>query len=81
MNRWQVFPFKYKVIRFTGDLLFHGGTLIIYTLFIHLAREWPKVMEKWELMECEMKQYGHTPDMAFKIKMLICIIMLLSISM
>ncbi|CAI6343122.1 unnamed protein product [Macrosiphum euphorbiae] len=41
--------------------------------------EWPKVMEKWELMECEMKQYGHTPDMAFKIKMLICIIMLLSI--
>jgi len=64
---------------FTGDLLFFGPTVIIYIVFIHLAMEWPKVMEKWELMECEMKQYGHTPNMAFKIKMLTCILVLLSI--
>ncbi|XP_008186707.1 gustatory receptor for sugar taste 64f-like isoform X1 [Acyrthosiphon pisum] len=63
----------------TGDLVFYGGTLINYMVFIHLAREWPKVMEKWELMEREMKQYGYPPNMAFKIKMLTCIIMLLSI--
>jgi len=50
-------------------------------VFIYLAREWPKVMEKWELMEREMKQYGYLPNMAFKIKMLICIMMSLSISM
>jgi len=49
-------------------------------VFIYLAREWPKVMEKWELMEREMKQYGHPPNMAFKIKVLTCIIALLSIS-
>ncbi|XP_060870938.1 gustatory receptor for sugar taste 64f-like [Metopolophium dirhodum] len=66
---------SYEVI---GDLLFHGGTLIIYTLFIHLAREWPKVMEKWELMEREMKQYGYPPNMAFRIKLFSCIILILS---
>jgi len=73
--------FKCKIIWLIGDLVFYGGTLIIYIVFIHLAREWPKVMEKWELMEREMKQYGYPPSMAFKIKMLICIIMLLSIGM
>ncbi|XP_022180782.1 gustatory receptor for sugar taste 64f-like [Myzus persicae] len=62
----------------TGHFVYFGGTLIIYIVFIHLAREWPKVMEKWELMEREMKQYGYPPNMAFKIKMLTCIIMLLS---
>eukprot|EP00102_Acyrthosiphon_pisum_P009197 XP_003246994.2 PREDICTED: gustatory receptor for sugar taste 64f-like [Acyrthosiphon pisum] len=62
----------------TGDLLFHGGTLIVYTIFIHLAREWPKVMEKWELMEREMKQYGYPPNMEFRIKMFSCIILILS---
>ncbi|CAI6343521.1 unnamed protein product [Macrosiphum euphorbiae] len=66
---------SYEVI---GDLLFHGGTLIMYTLFIHLAREWPKVMEKWELMEREMKQYGYPSNMAFRIKMFSCIILILS---
>ncbi|KAL4113449.1 hypothetical protein QTP88_017066 [Uroleucon formosanum] len=62
----------------TGDLVFYGGTLIIYILFIHLGRKWPKVMKKWELMELEMKQYGYPPNMAIRIKMSLCIILLLS---
>ncbi|XP_015369418.1 PREDICTED: gustatory receptor for sugar taste 64f-like [Diuraphis noxia] len=62
----------------TGELVFFGGTLIVYIVFIHLAREWPKVMGKWELMEREMKQYGYPSKMAFRIKMLTYIIILLS---
>lgn len=47
--------FIYATEYLTGDLIFFRGTLIIYILFIHLAREWLKVMEKWKLMEREMK--------------------------
>jgi len=36
-------------------------------------------MEKWELMEREMKQYGYPPNMAFRIKIFSFIILLLSI--
>jgi len=70
-----------KNVWFTGELVFFGSTLIVYIVFIHLAREWPKVMGKWELMERDMKQYGYPSNMAFKIKMLTYIIILLSTSM
>jgi len=38
-------------------------------------------MEKWELMEREMKQYGYPLNTAFKFKILTSIIILLSSSM
>jgi len=60
--------------------MFFGSSLVIYILFIHLAREWPKVMEKWELMEREMRQFGYPPKMAFKFKILTSIVMVLAIS-
>jgi len=69
-----------KDICFTGEIVFFGGTLVIYIVFINLAREWPKVMGKWELMEREMKEYGYPSNMAFKVKMLTWIIVLLSTS-
>lgn len=60
--------------------MFFGSSLVIYILFIHLAREWPKVMEKWELMEREMRQFGYPPKTAFKFKILTSIVMVLAIS-
>lgn len=66
---------------FSGEIIFFGGSLVIYTLFIHLAKEWPKIMAKWELMEREIKQFGQPPKTALKFKILICIIMSLSTSM
>lgn len=59
--------------------MFFGSSLVIYIIFIHLAREWPKVMAKWELMEREMRQYGYPPNTAFKFKILTSIVMFLSI--
>jgi gustatory receptor len=61
--------------------MFFGSSLVIYILFIHLAREWPKVMAKWELMEREMRHFGYLSNTALKFKILTCIIMLLAISM
>jgi len=61
--------------------MFFGSSLVIYILFIHLAREWPKVMEKWELMEHEMRQFGYPSNTAFKFKILTSIVMVLAISM
>ncbi|KAE9535846.1 hypothetical protein AGLY_007747 [Aphis glycines] len=63
----------------TGEIMFFGSSLVIYILFIHLAREWPKVMEKWELMEREMRQFGYPPKTAFKFKILTSIVMVLAI--
>ncbi|XP_026821627.1 gustatory receptor for sugar taste 64f-like isoform X1 [Rhopalosiphum maidis] len=63
----------------TGEIMFFGSSLVIYIIFIHLAREWPKVMEKWELMEREMRQFGYPPKMAFKFKILTSIVMVLAI--
>ncbi|XP_001942787.2 gustatory receptor for sugar taste 64f-like [Acyrthosiphon pisum] len=63
----------------TGEIMFFGSSLVIYILFIHLAREWPKVMEKWELMEREMRQFGYPSKTAFKFKILTSIIMVLAI--
>lgn len=60
--------------------MFYGSSLVIYILSIHLAREWPKVMEKWELMEREMRQFGYPLNAAFKFKMLTSTVMLLAIS-
>lgn len=59
--------------------MFFGSSLVIYILFIHLAREWPKVMTKWELMEREMRQFGYPHNTAFKFKLLTSIIMILAI--
>uniref|UniRef100_A0A2H8TLK2 Putative gustatory receptor 64f n=1 Tax=Melanaphis sacchari TaxID=742174 RepID=A0A2H8TLK2_9HEMI len=64
----------------TGEIMFFGSSLVIYILFIHLAREWPKVMEKWELMEREMRQFGYPPKMAIKFKILTSIVMTLALS-
>ncbi|CAH1721874.1 unnamed protein product [Aphis gossypii] len=61
-----------------GDIIFYGASLVLYIVFIHMARKWPKVMEKWELMEREMKQYGYPLNTAFKFKILTSIIILLS---
>uniref|UniRef100_A0A2S2Q3F9 Putative gustatory receptor 64f n=1 Tax=Sipha flava TaxID=143950 RepID=A0A2S2Q3F9_9HEMI len=63
----------------TGEIMFFGSSLVIYILFIHLAREWPKVMAKWELMEREMRHFGYLSNTALKFKILTCIIMLLAI--
>jgi len=60
--------------------MFFGSSMVIYILFIHLAREWPKVMAKWELMEREMDQYGYPPNTNLKFKILTSIIMVLAIS-
>jgi len=49
-------------------------------LFIHLAREWPKLMAKWELMEREMKQFGQPGNIALKFKIITSILMTLTIS-
>lgn len=60
--------------------MFYGSSLVIYMLSIQLARQWPKVMGKWELMEREMRQFGYPPNTAFKFKMLTSIVMILAIS-
>lgn len=60
--------------------MFFGSSLVIYILFIHLARKWPVVMAKWELMEREMRQFGYISNTAFKFKILSAIIMSLAIS-
>jgi len=65
---------------FTGDLLFFGCTLVIYIVFTHLAREWPKIMAKWELMEREIKQFERPHNIALKFKILTSIVVLLSTS-
>lgn len=67
----------FKII---GELLFFGSSLVIYILFIHLAREWPTIMAKWELMEREMRQFKRHTNIAFRLKLLTSIIMSLSIS-
>lgn len=64
----------------SGEIAFLGGSLVIYIVFIHLARQWPKLMAKWELMEREIKQFGHPSNTAFKFKILTSIIMILSTS-
>jgi gustatory receptor len=63
----------------TGEVLFYGGSLVIYILFVHLAREWPQFMAKWELMEREMRRLRNPPKTAYKFKMITSIIMFLSI--
>ncbi|XP_015369415.1 PREDICTED: gustatory receptor for sugar taste 64f-like isoform X2 [Diuraphis noxia] len=63
----------------TGEIMFFGSSLVIYILFIHLAREWPKVMKKWELTEREMRQFGYPSKTALKFKILTSIIMVLAI--
>lgn len=60
--------------------MFFGSSLVIYILFIHLARKWPIVMAKWELMEREMRQFGYIVNTAFKFKILSAIVMSLAIS-
>lgn len=67
------------VILLTGEVLFYGGSLVIYILFLHLAREWPQFMAKWELMEREMRRLRYPPKTAYKFKMITSIIMFLSI--
>lgn len=69
------------VILLAGEVLFYGGSLVIYILFVHLAREWPQFMAKWELMEREMRQLRYPPNTAYKFKMITSIIMFLSIGM
>lgn len=60
--------------------MFLGGSLVVYIIFIHLARQWPKLMAKWELMEREIRQFGYPSNTAYKFKILTSIIMTLSIS-
>lgn len=63
-----------------GEIMFFGSSLVIYILFIHLAREWPKVMGKWEIMEREMRQFGYMPNTALKFKVLASVVMIFSLS-
>ncbi|VVC34142.1 Gustatory receptor [Cinara cedri] len=63
-----------------GNILFFGSTLVIYIIFVHLAKQWPKVMGQWELMEREMmRQFRNPIDMAYKFKKITSIVMVLSI--
>ncbi|XP_050434748.1 gustatory receptor for sugar taste 64f-like [Adelges cooleyi] len=63
----------------TVEIVFFGSSLVIYIIFIKLARGWPKVMKKWELAEREMRQFGHPRHTALKFKLLSGVIMVLAI--
>lgn len=67
------------VILLTGEVLFYGGSLVIYILFVHLAKEWPQFMAKWELIEREMRHLRYPPNTAYKFKKITSIIMFLSV--
>lgn len=69
--------FSYKL----GDIVLFGSSIIVYVVFIYLARKWPKVMAKWELMERQIKQLNHTPNTVSNFKALTFVFMSLSISM
>ncbi|XP_050540082.1 gustatory receptor for sugar taste 64f [Daktulosphaira vitifoliae] len=63
----------------TVNIVFFGSSLVIYILFVQLAKEWPNIMRKWELAEREMRQFGHPLHTALKFKLLTSLIMVLAI--
>lgn len=79
-RHFSIWLFIVYIIFHKGEIMFFGSSLVIYILSIHLAREWPKVMTKWELKEREMRQFGYPPNTALKFKLLTSIIMILAIS-
>lgn len=46
-----------------------------------MARKWPNFVAKWELMEHATRQYGYSPNIAFKIKVITGIAIINSVGM
>ena len=51
-------------------------TMLVVTIsFLHLAKNWPKLMQDWYTMEVSMYNYGWPRKLDFRLKVITMIIM------
>lgn len=75
--------FKIVIKGFLDPVIFYGSIVCIYYKFGNLARQWPKLMQKWEKIERNLPEHPtqlSKAALAQRIKMVAIVVLMMSLS-